>query len=250
MELAICHVSIAPLRAENSDRSEMISQLLFGECMEILEIKDSWTWIRCLHDNYEAWIDNKQYIKLNKEQVNSHISLQSSHVCHLGNKTMNLVLGSNLPNFDGINFSIEKTKYLYNGKAIEVAKNPISNLRKIALKYEGAPYLWGGRNPFGIDCSGFTQMVYKFFSISLPRDAYQQASIGETLNFVGEAREGDLAFFGKEDKITHVGICLGNNEIIHASGMVRIDTLDHVGIYNKENKKYSHFLKIIKRVNL
>ena len=121
-------------------------------------------------------------------------------------------------------------------------------MKKIALKYINAPYLWGGRSPFGIDCSGYTQMVFSFFNIKLPRDAYMQANIGETLNFVGETRLGDLAFFGKEENITHVGICLGKNEIIHASGKVRIDILDHIGIYNRETKKYTHFMKTIKRV--
>lgn len=248
MNYAVCCVSIAPLRHEPSDRSEMISQVLFGESLELLDRKENWALVKCNYDSYEGWMDSKQLSLVDKNITSSHLSLHISHACHYGQLTMNLVLGSSLPNFDGINFNIEKTKYLYNGKAVETKQNQLSNLRKIALKYEGAPYLWGGRSPFGIDCSGFTQMVYKFFDIALPRDAYLQANIGETLNFVGELREGDLAFFGKEDRITHVGICLGNGEIIHASGQVKIDIIDHIGIFSKTEKKYTHYLKTLKRI--
>jgi hypothetical protein len=245
---AFCNVALAPIRAENSDKSEMISQILFGEGLEILEIKADWSYIKCVYDNYEGWVDSKQY-KITKNLVSADfLSFHLSHACQFDSLSFPLVLGSRLPNFDGINFTIEKEKYIYNGKAIDSKKNAISNLQKLALKYINAPYLWGGRSPYGIDCSGYTQMVFSFFNIVLPRDAYLQANLGETINFVGEARVADLAFFGKEEKITHVGICLGNNEIIHASGKVRMDILDHIGIYNKELKKYTHFIKTIKRL--
>jgi hypothetical protein len=245
---AFCNVALSPVRAEDSDKSEMISQILFGEAIEILELKENWSFIKCIYDNYEGWVDSKQY-KITKNPVSAdYLSFHLSHPCQFNSLSIPLVLGSRLPNFDGLNFSIEKEKYLFNGKAIDFKKNAITNLQKIALKYINAPYLWGGRSPYGIDCSGYTQMVFSFFNIALPRDAYLQANLGETINFVSEARVGDLAFFGKEDKITHVGICLGNNEIIHASGKVRIDTLDHIGIYNKEIKKYTHFIKTIKRL--
>ena len=115
--------------------------------------------------------------------------------------------------------------------------------------YLNAPYLWGGKTPFGIDCSGFTQMVYKLNGFALPRDAYQQAEIGETLSFVEEAEPGDLAFFDDDEgNIIHVGMVLEQGTIIHASGKVRIDALDHQGIYNKELKNYSHKLRLIKKI--
>lgn len=248
MTYAYCNVALAPLRRESSDCSEMISQLIFGENIEVLDLKDNWSFVKCLLDDYEGWMDTKQYKLVNKPLESKHLTFHLSHACQLNDKSFPLVLGSRLPNFDGINFKIEKDKYIYNGKAIDLEKNQLNNLKKIALKYENAPYLWGGRSPYGIDCSGYTQLVFSFFNIALPRDAYLQANIGETLNFTGEARLGDLAYFGKEEKITHVGICLGNNEIIHASGKVRIDTLDHIGIFNKELKKYTHFMKTLKRI--
>ena len=245
---AFCNVALAPLRAENQDRSEMISQLIFGETIELLDVKDNWTFVKSIHDDYEGWIDTKQYKVIDKLFESKHLTFHLSHACQLNDLSFPLVLGSKLPNFDGINFKIGKDKYIYNGKAVETEKNPLSNLKKVALKYINAPYLWGGRSPYGIDCSGYTQMVFSFFNIALPRDAYLQANIGETLNFAGEARLGDLAYFGNEEKITHVGICLGESQIIHASGKVRIDTFDHIGIYNKDLKKYTHFLKTLKRI--
>ena len=119
-----------------------------------------------------------------------------------------------------------------------------------ALIYLNTPYLWGGRSPFGIDCSGFTQVVYRLQGISLPRDAYQQAEIGTTLSFIEESEPGDLAFFdNNEGKIIHVGIILENNHIIHASGKVRIDRIDQQGIFNKEKGQHTHKLRLIKSIS-
>ncbi|MEZ4916635.1 MAG: C40 family peptidase [Chitinophagales bacterium] len=244
----ICNVALSPLRKENSDTSEMISQLLFGETFEIIEINNNWSFVKCTHDNYQGWMDTKQYERIEKLPQKYQLSFNKAHACQLNHSQTTLVLGSRLPNFDGLNFKINKDKYIFNGNAIDPPQNSTNNLKKVCLKYLNAPYLWGGRSPFGIDCSGLTQMVYSFFNIELPRDAYMQAELGEALNFVSEAKEGDLAFFGKEEKITHVGIILENQEIIHASGKVRIDKIDHIGIYNKDEKKYTHFLKTIKRI--
>lgn len=246
--LGICNVVISPIRKENSDTSEMISQLLFGETFEILEVKDNWTFIKCTHDNYQGWIDIKQYEAIDQVPKNYQLTFNRAHACQLNHNETTLVLGSKLPYFDGLNFKINKSKYSYNGNVIDQKQNPIDNLKKVCLKYLNAPYLWGGRSPFGIDCSGLTQMIYSFFNIELPRDAYMQAELGDTLNFVSETKTGDLAFFGKEEKITHVGIIIDNQEIIHASGKVRIDKIDHIGIFNNDLKKYTHFLKTIKRI--
>ena len=146
---AFCNVALAPIRAENSDKSEMISQILFGEGLEILEIKENWSYIKCVYDNYEGWVDSKQY-KITKNLVSADfLSFHLSHACQFDSLSFPLVLGSRLPNFDGINFTIEKEKYIYNGKAIDSKKNAISNLQKLALKYINAPYLWGGKSPYG-----------------------------------------------------------------------------------------------------
>ncbi len=164
-----------------------------------------------------------------------------------------VLIGSTLPSFDGMNFKLKNEKFVYNGQAITHGNgNDYDHekiLEKCALKYLHAPYLWGGRSPFGIDCSGFTQMVFKLMDVRLKRDAYQQAQQGKDIGFADLAQEGDLAFFeNKEGKISHVGIILKNKKIIHASGCVRIDKIDAYGIFNEETKKYSHNLKVIKRV--
>ena len=145
--------------------SEMISQLLFGENLEILEVKENWTLVKCLYDKYEGWMDTKHYVLVEKPNALNFLSFHLSHSAQLNDNPIPLVLGSKLPNFDGLNFKISKQKYLYSGKVIDITQNPLSNLKKIALKYINAPYLWGGRSPFGIDCSGYTQMVYNFFNI-------------------------------------------------------------------------------------
>lgn len=244
----ICKVSICPIRAENSDKSEMVSQLLFGETCTLLEKNNNWLKIKCCFDNYEGWIDEKQVEVLEKQVIQNHLTFQLVHSCHQKDNHIPIVLGSSLPNFDGLNLSYNKEKLIFNGTYLEISENNFDNIKKIALKYLNAPYLWGGKTPFGIDCSGFTQMVYKFLDIPLPRDAYQQAELGNVVNFVAETQIGDLAFFGNEEKITHVGLLLDNNKIIHASGFVRIDLLDHLGIFNTETKKYTHKLKVIKRI--
>ncbi|MGB1017443.1 MAG: NlpC/P60 family protein [Chitinophagales bacterium] len=248
MNLAYCNVSISPLRKENKDSSEMISQLLFGETCEIIHKKKNWCFVKCSHDNYEGWLDEKQITELKSDLNIKHTAFELVHNYVLKENHIPILIGSSLPNYDGLNFKIENKKYLFQGLSLENNEANFDNIRKIALKYLHAPYLWGGRSPFGIDCSGLTQIVYKFLNKNLPRDAYQQAEIGDTIGFLEESKIGDLAYFGDLEKITHVGIIIGKNQIIHASGKVRIDTLDHLGIYNNETSKYTHKLRIIKRI--
>lgn len=234
----------------------MVTQLLFGETFEILAQKESWYCIKPVYDGYECWIDAKQCMLLHNEVFESYMQSKKTYATDLINITKNIetghlfpiLLGSVLPNFGNSKFRINGINYEYTG---EFATNPVANRSKIietAYLYLNAPYLWGGKTPFGIDCSGFTQIVYKVNGINIPRDAYQQADIGIALSFIEEAAPGDLAFFeNKEGKISHVGIMLNNNKIIHASGKVRIDSIDHQGIFNIEIEKYTHKLRIIKR---
>lgn len=255
MKYGISHLSIIPLRSEASHKSEMVSQLLFGEKFSVIKEQKNWFQVECSFDNYQGWIDAAQFHELSEKDFNGisenncGIALELASSAASGFDSIPIVSGSSLPFFDGMNFKIGKEKFIYNGQSVTAEGKTNALLERVAMRYLNAPYLWGGRSPFGIDCSGFTQVVFKFMGIPLKRDAYQQAEQGVIVNFVEEALLGDLAFFTNEEgKIIHVGIILKDNRIIHSSGKVRIDRLDHFGIHNTSTKKYSHQLKIIKRL--
>ncbi len=248
MDYGICNLSVVPLRAEASDVSEMVTQLLYGEHFKILETRKKWSRIRLAFDNYEGWIDNKQYINIAEEDYSDfekrELRLSSDLVDFVtdpNNQLFSVCLGSNVS-------ASEYLKHHFEGKF--VSKTFLKeHLIETALLYLNSPYLWGGKTPFGIDCSGFTQMVYKLNGYSLLRDASQQATQGEALSFIEESEPGDLAFFDNEEgKITHVGIIMKDNYIIHAHGKVRIDRLDHSGIFNYEMRNHTHKLRVIKRI--
>ena len=183
MDFGYCNLSISPIRKENDDRSEMVSQLLFGETCSILDEKTNWLKISCTHDNYEGWVDEKHITKTQDILKSNFTSFELVHNYVYKDLHVPILIGSSLPNFDGLNFKIEKQKFLFQGLSLENNIENINKIHKIALKYLHSPYLWGGRSAFGIDCSGFSQVVYKFLDIKLPRDAYQQAENGRAIGF-------------------------------------------------------------------
>jgi len=257
MQHGIAFQSLIPIRAKPDHASEQTTQLLFGEMYRIVEQKDNWYRIKSSFDNYEGWMHEQQHYALSAQEAEKLHKAPKSIAAELvqtvasNDKSFPILMGSTLYDFDGMNFKIGKEKFVYSGQAINENTGLLNteHIRKFALKLLHAPYQWGGRSAFGIDCSGLTQLVFKLYGIDLPRDAYQQTESGRTLNFITESKEGDLAFFDNDDeKITHTGIILSNDQIIHASGEVRIDMIDHYGIYNKIMKKYTHKLRIIKRV--
>lgn len=249
----ISNLAIVPIRLEPSDRSEQVSQLLFGDHFKILEQLDNkWTKIETAFDNYEGWIDNKQYININEEQF---LTLEKDetilngdlieYVTTTNNQLIPIPLGSCVTFIE--NKIVDKIG-VFDGLKLSGKKNK-SNIITTALMYLNTPYLWGGKTPFGIDCSGFTQMVYKLNGYKILRDASQQSSQGEALSFIEESEPGDLAFFDNDEgNIIHVGIMMENNYIIHASGKVRIDRLDHLGIFNAETNRHTHKLRVIKKI--
>ncbi len=256
MKYAINPLSVVPIRSSASDKSEMISQILFGEMVEILETKGNWSKVRCEWDNYIGWIDSKQLKEISADEFHLY---RLNHACSIElvqpavgqGHYLPITIGANLPNFDGLRFSLNGSNFQFSGQAINPSeiKANAELLLKMARRYLYAPYLWGGRSPLGIDCSGFTQVTFKLVGIALPRDAKDQVEKGELIDFIELSQEGDLAFFeNRKGRISHVGILMGDNQIIHASGKVRIDKIDHYGIYNTEKSKYTHRLRVIKRV--
>lgn len=253
-QFGIAFLSITPMRSDAGHRFEQVSQLLYGELFEIVGTKKEWKKIKCQYDGYEGWVLSAQIKELTLKQFqqiskkNETLVYDSFYTVSKNDTHFNILIGSILREYDGLNYSFLNEKYLFQGNALAADfEQNIKLLDKIVLKYLNAPYLWGGRTPFGIDCSGFTQIVFKFLGIQLPRDSYQQAELGKLVAFAEEARKGDLAFFG-DTKITHVGIILDDKKIIHASGRVRIDIIDNFGIFNTETNAYSHPMKIIKRL--
>lgn len=246
MILGICNLSIVPVRIVDSDKSEMINQLIYGDIIEILEEKEKWVKIKSVFDDYIGWIDKKQYFKIDD---NITVDLKNPVYCidlvefieNNNNELVTIPIGSDISNISLMN-------HKFDGKTIS-GKNNRNSIVNTALLFLNSPYLWGGKTPFGIDCSGFTQMVYKINGYKLSRDAKDQADQGETLSFIEESEAGDLAFFNNDEgDIIHVGIILQNNHIIHASGKVRIDRIDHSGIYNNDLNKHTHSLRYIKKI--
>ena len=248
MQYGISFLSIVPLRAEATDTAEQISQILYGEHFKVLEYRKKWSRIRLGIDKYEGWVDNKQFQLCSEEEYNSLHKQKPKLVLNLvdffntnNNQLLPICMGANLNALSILNHS-------FDGEFCDTLQ-PKSKFIETALLYLNAPYQWGGKTPFGIDCSGFTQMVYLLNGHILKRDASLQAKQGEPLSFIEESEPGDLAFFdNSEGKITHVGIMMKDNYIIHASGKVRIDRIDHTGIFNAELRKHTHKLRVIKRI--
>jgi len=258
MSYGICHLSVVPCRKEPAGTSEMVTQLLFGEHYTVLEDREDWLRILIAYDQYECWISSKQHFPI-EETTFKLLQLQhpvlNAELVHVianndNHRILPLTIGATLPGYIDRQLKIENETFSFDGQvAYTDARKTAKDLIETAYLFLNAPFLWGGKSPFGIDCSGFTQLLYKLNGYKLPRDAYQQVELGFPLSFVEEAEPGDLAFFDNEEgRIIHVGMVLDNQQIIHASGCVRIDKLDHYGIFNLDTKKYSHMLRVIKRI--
>lgn len=248
MQYGLCNLSIVALRNEPSDKSELTSQVLYGELFKVLEHRKKWSRIRLSYDSYEGWIDNKQFQFIEENDYKTYTAKKEqlcSDLVHFitdkEHKLQPIVMGSVL--------SAQSLLYhSFDGETL-IGQKKKNQLIETALLYLNTPYLWGGKTPFGIDCSGFTQMVYRLNGYKLLRDASQQATQGDALSFIEESSPGDLAFFdNNEGDIIHVGIIMENHYIIHAHGKVRIDRLDHSGIYNVDTKTHSHKLRVIKSI--
>ena len=230
----------------------MLSQVVFGEKYRVTGEAGKWIRVETLFDRYTGWLDNDHLQHSSASDEKAGFVINKALACTKKDKTK-LVLepGSEIysPDFKSGTFTVGDSTF----KSIPEFNNTFISVREsvteTAIRFINSPYIWGGRIPSGIDCSGLTQLVYKIHGITLPRDSNQQAEVGETVNLINESRPGDLVFFDNERGfITHVGMIYSQGLVIHASGRVRIDTIDHQGIFKSETGKYSHHLRLIKRI--
>lgn len=246
------------MRIDRSERSELVSQLLFGEMYEVVEMEDKWVNIRVLHDDSRGWIPRGVYREVRPDYAERYRACEQLILGEVFNLVVKkgdwenrlIVAGSVLPFYDAYTRTllVGDEEYVVASALRDVG---IESLRELviryALMYHNTPYLWGGRTPRGMDCSGLVQMVYRLIGVDLPRTVEAQATRGEALSFLEEAQAGDLAFFGDASGcVTHVGILWEQGRVIHASGRVRVDKIDHHGIFNEEMKRYTHVLKVMK----
>lgn len=259
---AITLHSVLPVRTEASEAAELNTELLFGETVEVLEEQSRWVKIRACNDGSEGWADRKMLISLNDNEYNQvldayksplvRVSVPVAFALSIGNgQTMPLAAGTALPAYKDGSFEILGAKFNIDPQAVspafDIKEDIFLNVSRLFLN---CPYLWGGKTMFGFDCSGFTQVLFSLFGISLPRNASQQVLTGETVDFLSEAQLGDLAFFdhGEGGTISHVGILLDDKRILHCSGRVKVERIDPNGIISQETGQYTHNLRTIKRV--
>lgn len=238
MRYGICNLSVVPMRKNASHVSELVSELLFNDIYTIIEENDEWCKIQCMYDKYEGWIRKIQHKEISESDYKEYLKKEKYivNVPTIRHENMLLSFGSKI--FENIDGAIPLSRN-YNPDVIIES----------AITMLNVPYRWGGKSTMGIDCSGLVQLCAKIAGYKLPRDASQQIDFGDTINDISNSQAGDIAFFENENhKITHVGILLSSNMIIHASGKVRIDNIDNKGIYNQESGQYTHILNIIKRL--
>lgn len=249
----LCLLSVVPVRKENTDTSEIVTQLIFGDLVQIVQSsKDKkWLEIESVDDQYRGWIDPKQVLELTDlEHLNyirekAPIVIEKPAYLHRGNSILMLSVGSRLPFFEKGYLNTSKGKWRFDGQAGFYDKTDVG---RVAGLFLGVPYLWGGKSQFGIDCSGFVQLVMKMCGKQLLRDASQQVKQGDSVDYE-DIKSGDLVFFkNATGKIIHVGIMLQQGNVIHAHGEVRVDVLHEKGIYNTEQQYYSHEYACARRI--
>jgi len=242
-----------------ADRSSMLlTQILFGEYVEVVSVKNKhWIKVICLFDQVVGWVDPKQILFLSAdfdptEVIDFGVSLEVVQPAYHKDYSIPIPIASSLPYFDGISFYLDRKKFSFSGQAIRRSDDLIHPelFIKVLRRFLTAPESAGGRTVFGLDSSAMIQLVFKIFHISLPRLAQYQIKFGRAISFHHEMALGDLAFFeNKQGQINHVGIVYGPKKIIHVHGHARIDKLDQNGIFNIDERRYTHKLRIIQRMD-
>ncbi|MEL7123885.1 MAG: SH3 domain-containing C40 family peptidase [Bacteroidota bacterium] len=257
MKYGICPISVVSIRTAPAHKAEQLSQLLFGETFEVLETKGrQWCKVKCSWDDVEGWVAANQINYITQAAFEAHYnnvacSLELFQAVMGEHEFIGIPLGAQLPEFDGMRLKMGGQNFTFSGQAVfqDEIEQPLIFLLKVARRYINAPYLWGGRSPYGIDSDGLIQMIYKMAGMKLPRRASEQVFCGENIYFIEQALPGDIAFFeNKNNRVTHTGLVLNDNRIMHAYGKVRIDKIDHYGIYNNDESRYTHTLRVVKRM--
>ena len=254
--------SLIPVRAEASEASEQLTQMLFAETCDILSEQPRWTKIRLHTDGQTGWVDFKMLTPLSDHEFET-LSQSSSKarvrvpfalaVSPTNGQTFPLTAGTLLPNYHEGEFSILGATLRIDPSS--VLEQPLCldahNLMEVIRYFLNVPYLWGGKNAFGMDCSGFTQIILSLFGKSLPRNASEQVLQGTPVAELTNAQAGDLVFFDHEDgKISHVGMLIDSQRVIHCSGRVKVESIDEQGIFSVEaGNTYTHHLVQIRRIH-
>ena len=246
----VCVVPVSPLRAERAHKSEMVSQLLFGDVVRVMEDEGYWQKVQVHYDGYEGWCTASHLIPLLRNDY-PEPSFTGNWVnrMNVNDVPMYLPFGCDISFLLHPEFTDGSTRFRYEGKFFEadLQKGFAENVAIISNTFLNTAYLWGGRSVFGIDCSGFTQLACKMAGVKILRDAWQQAEQGNEVS-INEAKRGDLAFFNNENgKVVHVGILLEPDLIVHAAGKVRIDRFCSEGIVRIDTSERTHTLYSIRR---
>ena len=268
-EYVINHCPVTPVREEPAHAAEQATQLLFGEVCEVLDRHSSWTKIRSTMDGQLGWVVSKMLTPMSEEAIrllgekretNGESVVATPMAVVTDTKTgeqLMLTIGTRLPYYKKGTFEVLGKKYKIDPRCVYEVKGDRSEVKgedvvRVAQSLLNVPYLWGGKNIMGYDCSGFTQTVYSVFGINLLRNAREQVTQGQVVGSLAEAQPGDLVFFDHLDRapeatrITHVGMLISPTEVIHCSGCVHVDKIDETGI-RLANGKLSHHLVQIKR---
>lgn len=250
IETGVSLQGFIPVRKDPHERSEMVTQVLFGEYVDIDDEEGLWLHIRTQLDHYEGWVDKKCISRVTAKEAPVYIVCRENiRICNQSaGHTVILPIGSSLPAIKGGSFGIGGNRYTIEDNSSLGIPGEV-RVETLFDNLVSIPYLWGGRCGYGFDCSGLTQFLCRISGKEIPRDASEQSGMGQTLSFMEETRRGDLAFFDNlEGMINHVGMLTGTDRILHASGTVRMDKIDQQGIYNEEQGRYTHKLRVIKRI--
>ena len=253
--------SIVPVRSEAREGAEQNTQMLFGELAQVLEEQPRWTRVRLESDHQEGWVDTKMIAPIAGDDLKAYkTALQKAAlvafpmtyaVSENNGQTIPLTAGTKLTNYQDGRFEVLGVGFRIDPSMVITAPRELNQetLLQTVRFFINTPYLWGGKNALGMDCSGFTQIVLSLFGKKLLRNASEQVTQGDPVNDLSQAKAGDLAFFDHEDgRISHVGIIIDPERIIHCSGRVKVEKLDPTGIFNAETGTYSHHLVSIRRV--